>query len=59
MESLRQDLGGVLRLAAVSREALVRFEAAALSGFGVFFSWIVCLRTWGTPVHRMDRVWTV
>jgi hypothetical protein len=32
-----ESLGGVLRLAAVSREALVSLEAAALSGFGVFF----------------------
>jgi hypothetical protein len=35
MEGLLEGLGGVLRLAAVSREALVRFETTAPSGFGV------------------------
>ena len=37
MERLLQDLGGVLRLAAIMREALVRCAAATRSGFGLFF----------------------
>jgi hypothetical protein len=37
MESLLQDLGGVLRLAAITFKALLRCEAATLSGFRVFF----------------------
>jgi hypothetical protein len=37
MESPLQDLGDVLRLAAVTCEALLHFEAVALSGFGVLF----------------------
>jgi hypothetical protein len=37
MECLRQDLGGVLCLAAIPCEALLRCETAALSGFGVLF----------------------
>jgi hypothetical protein len=32
-----EGLGGVLRLAAIALQALVSLEAAALSGFGVFF----------------------
>ena len=36
MEGLLQDLRGVLRLTAITCEALLRCEAA-LSGFGVFF----------------------
>ncbi len=37
IEGLLQDLGGVLRLAAVTLQALLGFEVATLSGFGVFF----------------------
>ena len=37
IEGLLEDLGSVLRLAAVSREALVRCAITAPSGFGVFF----------------------
>ena len=37
IEGLLEGLGGVLRLAAVALQALLRFEAAALSGFGLFF----------------------
>jgi hypothetical protein len=36
IEGLLEGRCGVLRLAAVSREALVRFEAVECSGFGVF-----------------------
>ena len=43
MEGLLQNPGGVLRLAAITCEALLRCAAAALSGFGVFlrgsFAW--------------------
>jgi hypothetical protein len=39
-------LDGLLRLAAVAHEALLRCEATTLAGFGVFFLRIVC---WG---HR-------
>ena len=43
MESLLQDLGGVLRLAAITCEALVCFEAAACAGcrvlLGVSCAW--------------------
>jgi hypothetical protein len=35
MERLFQDLGGVLGLAAIPCEALLRCAAATLSGFGV------------------------
>jgi hypothetical protein len=31
------DLGGVLRLTAVTLQALLRFQATTLAGFGVFF----------------------
>jgi hypothetical protein len=37
IEGLLEGLSGVLRSAAVSREALVRFEAVMCSGFGVLF----------------------
>jgi hypothetical protein len=37
MECLLQDLGGVLRLTAVTLQALLRFQATTLAGFGVFF----------------------
>ena len=37
IEGLLEGLDGVLRLAAVAREALLRCEAAALSGFGPLF----------------------
>jgi hypothetical protein len=33
---LLEGFGGVLRLAAVTRKALLRCEAAACAGFGVF-----------------------
>jgi hypothetical protein len=35
IEGLLEGLSGVLRLAAVTREALVRFAITAPSGFGV------------------------
>src|SRR5262249_62069037 len=37
MEILLQDLGGVLRLAAITLQTLLGFELAALSGFGLAF----------------------
>jgi len=37
MEGLLQNLGGVLRLAAITCETLLRCAAATLSGFYVFF----------------------
>jgi hypothetical protein len=37
MDGLLQDRGGVLRLEAITRKALLHFETAALSGFGLFF----------------------
>jgi hypothetical protein len=37
LSQARERLGGVLRLAAITCEALPRFETAALSGFGLFF----------------------
>ena len=37
MESLLQDLSGVLCLAAITCEALLRLQVTALSGFRVFF----------------------
>ena len=36
MESLLQGLGGVLRLAAVALDALLSFQAAPVSGSGLF-----------------------
>jgi hypothetical protein len=36
IEGLLEGLGGVLRLAAIPCEALVRFETTTPSGFGVF-----------------------
>jgi hypothetical protein len=44
IEGLLEGLGGVLRLAAISLEALPRCETAALSGFGLFFGVSVCGR---------------
>jgi hypothetical protein len=41
IEGLLEGLGGVLRLAPITFEALVSFEAAALSGFRVFFD-VLC-----------------
>jgi hypothetical protein len=37
MEGLLQGFGGLLRLEAITLEALLGFEAMPLSGFGVFF----------------------
>src|SRR5215471_289274 len=37
IEGLLEGLGGMLRLAAVPRETLLRCAIMALSGFGVFF----------------------
>jgi hypothetical protein len=37
LEGLLQDLGGLLRLAAIPGEALLRGAAATLSGFRAFF----------------------
>jgi hypothetical protein len=48
-----EGLGGVLRLAAVSREALVRFKTAALSGFGLFF----CVSLRGRHDALLRCVW--
>jgi len=42
IEGLLEGFGGVLRLTAVSREALVSLEAAALAGFGLFFGVSLC-----------------
>ena len=41
MERLLQGLGGVLRLAAVTLQALLCFAVTTLAGFGVFLSRIV------------------
>jgi hypothetical protein len=38
MERLLQALGGVLRLAAVACEALLRLQTTTLSDFGMFLS---------------------
>ena len=53
MESLLQDLGGVLCLAAITCEALLRVQATALSGFGLFFG-VSC--RWGHDA-LLDAVW--
>jgi hypothetical protein len=45
MESLLHDLGGVLCLAAITCEALLRLQATALSGFGLFFWGLASLGT--------------
>jgi hypothetical protein len=37
IEGLLEGLSGLLGLAAITCEALLRCEAAALSGFGLFF----------------------
>jgi hypothetical protein len=37
MERLLERFGGLLRLVAVTLEALLGFEVATLSGFAVFF----------------------
>ncbi|MGH8071769.1 MAG: hypothetical protein ACRERE_42350 [Candidatus Entotheonellia bacterium] len=37
LQSPLQGLGGLLRLAAVTLQALLGFEVATLSSFGVFF----------------------
>jgi hypothetical protein len=37
LESLLQDRSSVLRLAAITCEALLRLQATALSGFSLFF----------------------
>src|SRR5262245_39461882 len=44
IKGLLEGLGGVLRLAAVVREALLRCAAATLSGFGVLLSVSFCGR---------------
>jgi hypothetical protein len=53
MESLLHDLGGVLCLAAITCEALLRVQATALSGFGLLFG--VSFR-WGHD-GLLDAVW--
>jgi hypothetical protein len=53
LESLRQDLGGMLCLAAITGEALLRLQATALSGFGLFFG--VSFR-WGHDA-LLDSEW--
>ena len=52
IEGLLEGLGGVLRLAAVTCEALLRCAAATLSGFGVFLAYRV-VGTWCAPVFRV------
>jgi len=47
MESLLQDLGGVLRLAAVTLQALLRFETASCLALACFFAY----RCLGDMVH--------
>jgi hypothetical protein len=47
MESLLQDLGGVLCLAAITCEALLRCAVAACAGFGMLFGVSV---VWGHGV---------
>jgi len=46
MERLLQGLCGLLRLTAVTLQALLGFQVATLSGFGMFFWRIVCRRSW-------------
>ena len=53
MEGLLQDLGGVLRLVAITCEALLRCETAMLSGFRVSFDGIGWWETWCTPGARV------
>jgi hypothetical protein len=53
IEGLVEGLGGVLRLAAVSREALLCFEAATVSGFRVFCD-VSCGEGHGV---LLDAVW--
>ena len=43
IEGLLEGLGSVLRLAAVPRETLLRFQATTLPGFGVMFG-AYCIR---------------
>jgi hypothetical protein len=57
IKGLLEGLGGVLRLAAVTFKALPRCEAAAVSGFGMFFWRIVWLGTWCAPVLRGGLLW--
>ena len=49
IEGLLEGLGGVLRLAAITCEALLRCAAAALSGFGLFFGVSCGWETWCAP----------
>jgi hypothetical protein len=53
MESLLQDLGGMLCLAVIMCEALLRVQATALSGFGLLFG-VSC--RWGHDA-LLDAVW--
>jgi hypothetical protein len=53
LESLLQDLGGVLCLAAITCEALLRLQATALSGFGLLFG-VSC--RWGHDA-LLDAMW--
>jgi hypothetical protein len=53
LESLFHDLGGVLRLAAITCEALLRCAAATLSGFRVVFG-VSCAGGHGA---LLDSVW--
>ena len=50
MERLLQDLGGLLRLAAITFEALLGFEIATLSGFGLFFGVSFVQGAWCAPL---------
>lgn len=53
MERLLQRLGGLLRLAAITCEALLCLQAAPVSGFGMFFG---ASFGWGHGVLRC-AVW--
>ena len=53
IEGLLEGFGGVLRLAAVAREALVRFEITAPSGLGMFFDLSLYGRHDAAPSFRV------
>ena len=53
LESLRQDRGGVLRLAAITCEALLRLQATVLSSVGLLFG-VSC--RWGHDA-LLDAMW--
>ena len=55
MESLFPNLGGVLRLAAITFEALLRFAAAMLFGFGMF----LCVSFGSGRGELLSSVWSL